>query len=106
MQTTTGLLDEGPKSLHSPSLAANGPFHVSRVIGACLAMRGYARRVAQRNQARHWPTLGDASAPLLLQPVPAVATNRQKGSRCLTTVAPMRPTRLGSGIWTRRRSGR
>ena len=33
MQTTAGLLDEGPKSLHSPSLAANRPFHVSRVIG-------------------------------------------------------------------------
>jgi hypothetical protein len=38
MWTTKGLLDEGPKSLHSPSLAANRPFHAWRVIGAYLAM--------------------------------------------------------------------
>src|SRR5512132_1578554 len=62
-----GLLDEGPRSLHSPSLAANRPVWLNPHTD--LESPGHLR-----------PSQGDASAPVLVQPVPAFVTNRQKGS--------------------------
>src|SRR4030095_14486714 len=44
-----------------------------------------------------WPTLGDASARLLLQPVPTFVTNRQKGSPMSDDVRAGAPSETGFG---------